>query len=155
MKSRRNQKSSPSPPEDRRGGARPGAGRPKLPRVTVTLPQNLYDFLTGMAEADGRPPDEYSAELLATTIRRLMADTADPDQWPEPEPPQLRELEIGQALPVLKNHVNIVWKLRRGGTLREVAPGRWELAYKEKIEPIDGRTIASLLRRGVTVVRED
>lgn len=154
MKVPKNQKSSLSPPEDKRGGARPGAGRPRVPRVTVTLPQHLYDFLLFMDERTGKPPDEYATELLTAALVRTINEVADPEQWLEEEQPELREMEIGQELPVLKTHVNVIWKMRRGGVLKEDAPGRWKLHFREKDEPIDGRTIASLLRRGVTTIKE-
>ncbi len=52
---------------DRRGGARPGAGRPKK-LLTIDLPKDFYRELSALARHMGTPPDQVAANLIMAHI---------------------------------------------------------------------------------------
>jgi predicted HicB family RNase H-like nuclease len=65
---------SQSHPKKRRGGPRPGAGRPKLDspkrKILLHIPSEVDDALTAAAKQAGTSRSEYAERAIRTRLKR-------------------------------------------------------------------------------------
>lgn len=137
------------------GGRRAGAGRPRVPRVTVPLTLELEAALNIKAQAAGRTPEAHAAHLIAQGLSVLPA-LLQPAQVqassaaPQPGPPELRQLVPGAVAASAPHHLKLIDDLEDGATLKEQARNVWQLTTPDgQARKVNSSTVFSLLSKGV------
>ncbi len=146
------------------GGRRKGAGRPRVPRVTVPLTPELEAALHAQASAAGRTPEQHAAHLIAQGLgvpaaasqpapvrRSARVKPKAPPAAPRPLPPVvLRQLVSGGVAPGLLSHRELIEDLDDGATLKEQARDVWQFTSASgEVRKVSSRMVLSLFSKGV------
>lgn len=135
---------------EHRGGRRPGAGRPRVPKITVVLTPDVLTQLVSLAEQQRRTPEEYAADLLTQAVTPLNQPSQEMTTTLVP----LCELLPGPVGAVQPHQLKLIEQLQMGSRLVEMGRDIWMLTVGAESHRIDSRTIFAMRQKNMLVDAE-
>ncbi len=135
-----------------RGGARPGAGRPRISKITAVVTPGVLAQLVKLAERQQQTPEEYAADLLTQAV---MTSVNQPTQATTPSTLHfLSELLTGPVAAVHAHQLQLIEEMKTGGRLVETGRDVWMLTAGSESRRIDSRTIFAMRQKNMLIEGE-